>query len=330
MSLYHYVANKDRTARRDDRRRLRPDRTPVRRYRLDVGDATAAVSAREVLARHPWAIGLMDSRTSPGPRTCATARRSPPVCAGGLLGRHGDPPVGCSTVTSTASFCGRPVCRSTAPTSSATPTGVYLPQLLPTVPLPQATVPPRRRRRRLRPGGEFLFGLDLVLAALEPLRGHRITTQRPKVGAYACRAIALPLVDRLRRKPYAADLGISRRHVPQRSWDFIVSSLRPRRRATSPRLRVDDGGARRPLRELTALNFRATMPRASVPGRSGERPDRVGVVDVDDSTGDQEQLASNLAIASARVGRRRAESVPRRWYTRISEPTTAPPSRSSA
>jgi AcrR family transcriptional regulator len=28
-----------------------------------------AISAREVLARHPWAIGLMESRTSPGPAT---------------------------------------------------------------------------------------------------------------------------------------------------------------------------------------------------------------------------------------------------------------------
>jgi AcrR family transcriptional regulator len=28
-----------------------------------------AISARHVLSRHPWAIGLMDSRTSPGPAT---------------------------------------------------------------------------------------------------------------------------------------------------------------------------------------------------------------------------------------------------------------------
>ena len=28
-----------------------------------------AISAREVLARHPWAIGLMESRTAPGPAT---------------------------------------------------------------------------------------------------------------------------------------------------------------------------------------------------------------------------------------------------------------------
>ena len=28
-----------------------------------------AISAREVLARHPWAIGLMESRSTPGPAT---------------------------------------------------------------------------------------------------------------------------------------------------------------------------------------------------------------------------------------------------------------------
>ena len=28
-----------------------------------------AISARQVLRRHPWAIGLMESRTSPGPAT---------------------------------------------------------------------------------------------------------------------------------------------------------------------------------------------------------------------------------------------------------------------
>ena len=30
---------------------------------------TRAISARDVLARHPWAVGLMESRTSPGPAT---------------------------------------------------------------------------------------------------------------------------------------------------------------------------------------------------------------------------------------------------------------------
>ena len=69
MSLYNHVANKDDLldgmidivfAEID----LPPDgtdwRTAMRRR---------AISAREVLARHRWAIGLMESRTTPGPAT---------------------------------------------------------------------------------------------------------------------------------------------------------------------------------------------------------------------------------------------------------------------
>ena len=34
-----------------------------------------AVSARQVLSRHRWAIGMMESRSSPGPQHCATTTR---------------------------------------------------------------------------------------------------------------------------------------------------------------------------------------------------------------------------------------------------------------
>ena len=69
MSVYHHVANKDEIldgivdlvfteielpAAHDDWR------TQMRRR---------ATSAREALGRHPWAIGLMESRTTPGPAT---------------------------------------------------------------------------------------------------------------------------------------------------------------------------------------------------------------------------------------------------------------------
>jgi AcrR family transcriptional regulator len=69
MSLYHHVANKvelldgmidlvfaeiDLPSREDDWKRALRAR---------------AISAREVLVRHLWAIGLMESRTSPGPAT---------------------------------------------------------------------------------------------------------------------------------------------------------------------------------------------------------------------------------------------------------------------
>ena len=54
--------------------------------RPDGGDWRAAmrrraISAREVLARHPWAIGLMESRTHPGRRRCGTTTPCSGACA---------------------------------------------------------------------------------------------------------------------------------------------------------------------------------------------------------------------------------------------------------
>ena len=69
MSLYHHVANKDD---------ILDGIVDVvfSEIELPTGDADwkaamrqRAVSAREALRRHPWAIGLMDSRSTPGPAT---------------------------------------------------------------------------------------------------------------------------------------------------------------------------------------------------------------------------------------------------------------------
>jgi AcrR family transcriptional regulator len=69
MSLYHHVANKDA---------LLDGMVDIVFGEIDVPtdapDWKAAmrrrgVSARAVLSRHPWAIALMESRTSPGPAT---------------------------------------------------------------------------------------------------------------------------------------------------------------------------------------------------------------------------------------------------------------------
>jgi AcrR family transcriptional regulator len=69
MSLYNHVANKDD---------LLDGMIDIVFSEIDLPSGgtdwrTAmrqrAISAREVLARHPWAIGLMESRTSPGPAT---------------------------------------------------------------------------------------------------------------------------------------------------------------------------------------------------------------------------------------------------------------------
>ena len=69
MSVYHYVANKDEILDGivdlvfGEIELPSPDgdwRSEMRRR---------AISARRVLSRHPWAIGLMESRTAPGPAT---------------------------------------------------------------------------------------------------------------------------------------------------------------------------------------------------------------------------------------------------------------------
>jgi AcrR family transcriptional regulator len=69
MSLYHYVANKDEIL--DGLVDLvfaeieLPE--PNGEWREEM--AKRARSARQVLRRHPWSIGLLESRTTPGPAT---------------------------------------------------------------------------------------------------------------------------------------------------------------------------------------------------------------------------------------------------------------------
>lgn len=67
MSLYHHVASKE--ALLDDladwifsRIELPDEREPWRE-----GMVKRATSARDVLASHPWALGLIESRSNPGP-----------------------------------------------------------------------------------------------------------------------------------------------------------------------------------------------------------------------------------------------------------------------
>jgi AcrR family transcriptional regulator len=68
MSLYHHVANKDEILDGMIDRVFAeidlPGSEPWKRAM-----AARAESARAALLRHPWAIGLMESRASPGPAT---------------------------------------------------------------------------------------------------------------------------------------------------------------------------------------------------------------------------------------------------------------------
>lgn len=69
MSLYHHVSNKEQ---------ILDGMVDAVFAEIDLPSPTTgwkaamrarAVSARAALARHPWAIGLMDSRSNPGPAT---------------------------------------------------------------------------------------------------------------------------------------------------------------------------------------------------------------------------------------------------------------------
>jgi AcrR family transcriptional regulator len=174
MSLYHYVASKDELldAMIDivfEEIELPPEGTD-----WQVAMRRRASSARQVLARHPWAISLMESRTSPGP---ANLRHREAVTA--CLRKAGFSVV----MTTHANWLldsyvyGFALEESSLPFDTADELtvmteDVYLPQLPPDQ-FPylneSATV---LAAAGYVPAEEFDFGLDLILAALEPLRAY--------------------------------------------------------------------------------------------------------------------------------------------------------------
>lgn len=172
MSLYHYVASKEELldAMIDsvfEEMELPPESTDWQsaiRHR--------AVSARQVLARHPWAIGRMESRTSPG---LANRRHHEAVTA--CLRKAGFPVVMATHANwlLDSYVYGFALQEASLPFDTAgmfadMAEGVYLPQL------PPDEFPYLNESAAALvaagydPAEEFLFGLDLVLAALEPLR----------------------------------------------------------------------------------------------------------------------------------------------------------------
>ena len=172
MSLYHYVANKEELldAMIDivfEEIELPPEETDWQSAMRQ-----RAISTRQVLARHPWAIGLLESRTSPGP---ANLRHHEAVTA--CLRR-----AGFSVLMATHAnwlldsyVYGFALQESSLPFDTAdefadTTEDVFLPQL------PPDQFPYLNESAAALvaagydPAEEFIFGLDLVLAALEPLR----------------------------------------------------------------------------------------------------------------------------------------------------------------
>ena len=172
MSLYHYVANKEELLDAMIDFVFEEIELPAEEADWQSAMRREAESTRQVLARHPWAIGLMESRTSPGP---ANLRHREAVTACLRM-------AGFSVLKATHAnwllnsyVYGHALQESSLPFETADELAdmtedVYLPQLPPdefpylnesAVALVAAGYDPTE---------EFAFGLDLVLAALEPLR----------------------------------------------------------------------------------------------------------------------------------------------------------------
>jgi AcrR family transcriptional regulator len=169
MSLYHHVANKEAILDGITDLVFAEIEAPGTKGGWKDALRRRTVSAREALHRHPWAIGLMESRVTPGPATL----------------RHHDAVIGCLrhagfTVEMTAHafsaidsyLYGFAMQETnlpfTTPEETAAMAEAFL-QQFPTEEYPHLTE--LTTEHVLRPGyryaDEFGFGLDLVLDGLE-------------------------------------------------------------------------------------------------------------------------------------------------------------------
>lgn len=173
MSLYHYVGSREELL--DAMIDVVFDEIELPQAGVDWRSAMRrqAVSARQVLARHSWAISLMESRTSPGP---ANLRHREAVTAclrsAGFsvsMATHADWLLSSYVYGYALQEASLPF--DTAGELAAMTENVYLPQL------PRHEYPYLNESAATLvaagydPTEEFAFGLDLILSALEPLRG---------------------------------------------------------------------------------------------------------------------------------------------------------------
>lgn len=172
MSLYHYVASKEELLDAMVDVVFEEIVLPPEGADWQSAMRERALSTRQALTRHPWAIALMESRTSPGP---ANLRHREAVTA--CLRR-----AGFTVVMATHAnwlldsyVYGFALQEASLPFDTADELvgmteDVFLPQL------PADTFPYLNESAAALvaagydPAEEFGFGLDLILAALEPLR----------------------------------------------------------------------------------------------------------------------------------------------------------------
>ncbi len=172
MSLYHYVASKDELL--DAMIDIVFEEIELPPLEVDWQSAMRreAISTQKVLARHPWAISLMESRTSPGP---ANLRHREAVTA--CLRRAGFTPLTATHANwlLNSYVYGYALQASSLPFDTADQLAdmtedVYLPQLPPDEFPYLNESATALLAAGYDPTEEFVFGLDVVLAALEPLR----------------------------------------------------------------------------------------------------------------------------------------------------------------
>ena len=173
MSLYHYVANKDELLAGMLDLVFAEIEAPRVGGDWQVAMRRRSLSARKVLLRHSWAIALMESRTNPGPANL----------------HHRDAVTGClrtagfsiemtahATWLLDSNFYGFVLQEASLPFYTAeelaTMSGdVFLP-LLPPEQYPHLSeVASAPLATGYDPAAEFAFGLDVILDALERLRG---------------------------------------------------------------------------------------------------------------------------------------------------------------
>ncbi|MEV4686869.1 TetR/AcrR family transcriptional regulator [Microbacterium sp. LWH3-1.2] len=172
MSLYHYVAGKEELLDTMIDIVFEEIELPPEEGDWQSAIRRRATSARQVLARHPWANGLMESRTSPGP---ANLRHHEAVTArlrragfSALMATHANWVLDSYVYGFALQAASLPF--DTADELADVIEDAYLPQL------PHDEFPYLHESATalvaagFDPAEEFVFGLDLVLTALEPLR----------------------------------------------------------------------------------------------------------------------------------------------------------------
>ena len=171
MSLYYYVANKDELLDAMIDVVFDEIELPTDAADWKAAMRQRAVSARQVLARHPWAITLMESRTAPGP---ANLRHREAVFA--CLRKAGFS-VGMATHANwllDSYVYGFALQEASLPFDTAEEFAaigedVFLPQLPPDQYPYLNEAAATLLAAGYDPADEFTFGLDLILGALEAL-----------------------------------------------------------------------------------------------------------------------------------------------------------------